>query len=109
MKLIPFFLFFSLLVALSCTKVPSADTENPSTNKTDSLTLIKNRDIQTFWTTYRQATKDRFDGLWQEAINGYIAALEINNTHEDALYYLGNMYLELSEYPKAEETWKKNF
>jgi tetratricopeptide (TPR) repeat protein len=98
---------FAILVAVSCTKVPSADNETTVINNTDSLALAKNKDIQNFWTLYRQATKNRFAGLWQEAIDGYTMALKINNQHKDAIYYLANMHLELSEYQKAEETWYK--
>jgi tetratricopeptide (TPR) repeat protein len=98
---------FAILVAVSCTKVPSADNETTVIDNTDSLALAKNKDIQNFWTLYRQATKNRFAGLWQEAIDGYTMALKINNQHKDAIYYLANMHLELSEYQKAEETWYK--
>jgi tetratricopeptide (TPR) repeat protein len=98
---------FAILVAVSCTKVPSADNETTVINNTDSLALAKKKDIQIFWTLYRQATKNRFAGLWQEAIDGYTMALKINNQHKDAIYYLANMHLELSEYQKAEETWYK--
>lgn len=96
-----------MLLAVGCAKVPSAETDSITTNKTDTLSLAKNREIKNFWTVYRQATKNRIAGLWQEAIMGYTLALEINNQHEDALYYLGNMHLELSEYNKAEESWHK--
>ena len=99
--------FFSILLAVSCSKVPSAESDNPAPDKTDSLTQVKNKGIQNFWTAYRQATKNRFAGLWQEAIDGYTTALEINNLHEDALYYLGNMHLELGEDHQAEESWNK--
>lgn len=96
-----------MLLAVGCGKVPSAETDSISANKTDTLSLAKNREIKNFWTLYRQATKNRFTGLWQKAIDGYTLALEINNQHKDALYYLGNMHLELSEYNKAEESWHK--
>jgi tetratricopeptide (TPR) repeat protein len=107
MKWIRFLIVISMLVAVSCSRVPSDESESTTTNKTDSLTLAKNKDIKDFWSAYRQATKNRFAGLWQAAIDGYTVALEINGEHEDALYYLGNMHLELSEYNKAEESWHK--
>ena len=99
--------FFAILLTVSCSKVPSAESDSTEPDKTDSLKQAKNKEIQNFWTAYRQATKNRIAGSWQEAINGYTAALEINNLHEDALYYLGNMHLELSEYNKAVESWNK--
>jgi tetratricopeptide (TPR) repeat protein len=107
MKRIRFLIVISMLVAVSCSRVPSDESESTTTSKTDSMTLVKNKDIKNFWGVYRQATKNRIAGLWQAAIDGYTMALEINGEHEDALYYLGNMYLELSEYQKAEESWHK--
>ena len=107
MKWIRFLIVISMLVAVSCSKVPSDESESTTTNKTDSLILAKNKDIKNFWGVYRQATKNRFAGLWQAAIDGYTVALEINGEHRDALYYIGNMYLELGEYQKAEESWHK--
>ncbi|MCK5209531.1 MAG: tetratricopeptide repeat protein, partial [Cyclobacteriaceae bacterium] len=35
----------------------------------------------------------------------YEKALEIDNDHEDARFNLGNMYLELKQYEKAEKCW----
>lgn len=107
MKWIRFLIIISMLVAVSCSKAPSDESESTTTKKTDSLTLAKNKDIKNFWSVYREATKNRIAGLWHAAIDGYTMALEINGEHEDALYYLGNMYLELSEYQKAEEGWHK--
>lgn len=60
-----------------------------------------------FWNTYREATDLRLQGQWEQAAEGYKRALELNDKHEDALYYLGNMYLELSRFKEAEEYWKK--
>lgn len=105
MKWLMFFGVTSVLLAVSCSNVPPAESDGEATDKTDTLKTAKNKEIQNFWTVYRQATKNRFAGLWQEAIDGYTVALEINSSHEDALYYLGNMHLELSEYHKAEESW----
>lgn len=62
--------------------------------------------ILSFWEFYRQATKSRIAGDWNSAIDSYRKALEINPDHEDALYYLGNMHLELKEFIKAEKAWK---
>ena len=60
-----------------------------------------------FWDTYREATDLRLQGQWEQAADSYKRALELNENHEDALYYLGNMYLELSRFREAEEYWKK--
>lgn len=65
------------------------------------------QDIKSFWETYRKATSLRMAGNYTEAVVNYEKALTLNNAHEDAIYYLGNMYLELKEYKKAQQTWEK--
>ncbi len=62
--------------------------------------------IREFWEVYRQATDYRVAGNTKSAAEFYAKALELNPQHEDALYYLGNMYLELGRYPEAETTWE---
>jgi len=43
----------------------------------------------------------------QDAAVAYRRALEYNEKHEDALYYLGNVYLELGEHKAAEKAWRR--
>lgn len=97
----------SLLFVVGCLKQSPTENERNDTHKSNSLTIAKKKEIQDFWTHYRQATKKRIAGSWQEAANGYSDALELNANHEDARYYLANMYLELNELDKAEENWNK--
>lgn len=63
--------------------------------------------IQKFWEIYRQATRNRVAGRVQEAAVGYRKALALNERHEDSLYYLGNMYLELGRLPEAKDAWER--
>jgi len=63
--------------------------------------------LLSFWETYREATACRMDGKWEEAITKYKQALEMKPEHEDAIYYLGNMYLEMGADQKAEGEWLK--
>ena len=58
-----------------------------------------------FWEAYRQATKHRVAGRPQEAIADYQKALALRNNHEDALYYLGNMYVNQGYFAGAESVW----
>ena len=51
-----------------------------------------------FWELYREATDHRVAGRTREAASTYESALELKDDHEDALYYLGNMYVELDEH-----------
>lgn len=96
-----------LVIAVGCSKRSHDNSTTISLTQSDSLSISKKKEIQDFWSIYRQATKDRIEKSWQKAVVGYSKALEINNTHEDAIYYLANMYLELKEFDKAEENWNK--
>lgn len=60
---------------------------------------------QQFWEAYRQATKLRLAGRTQEAIADYQRAIALRDDHENALYYLGNMYVDLGYFTMAESTW----
>jgi tetratricopeptide (TPR) repeat protein len=97
----------SLVLATGCSNQPAKENENKEHLETDSLTAAKKQKIQDFWTYYRLATRKRIAGSWQEAIEGYSAALKLKADHEDARYYLANMYLESREWVKAEENWNK--
>jgi len=63
--------------------------------------------IKEFWVLYRNATAFRINGEWDKAIEEYKKALVLNPEHEDAIYYLGNMYLELGADQEAEKEWLK--
>ncbi|HET8654605.1 MAG TPA: tetratricopeptide repeat protein [Longimicrobiaceae bacterium] len=60
-----------------------------------------------FWERYREATRARTSGRLPEAVAAYTAALALDSTHEDALYYLGNVELELGRYTEAERAWSR--
>ena len=63
--------------------------------------------IKTFWTFYYQATDHRIAEEWEQAARAYEKALQSNDRHEDAHYYLGNMYLELNQFEQAKEYWTR--
>lgn len=73
----------------------------------DSTKAARNDTIKLFWTIYRQATKLRISGNTDLAIDRYEKALQFNPDHEDALYYLGGLYLEQGKYIKAQDKWLK--
>ena len=58
--------------------------------------------VQAFWTTY-QGAQERMRSAqdWAGAADGFRRALEIDPTHEDAMYYLGASLYELGDYPGA--------
>ncbi len=68
-------------------------------------TMAARAGIREFWTIYRGATGDRMAGRIGAARDAYRRALELNPRHEDALYYLGNMELELGHYDAAHAAW----
>lgn len=63
--------------------------------------------VREFWTRYRAATDARVSGRVTEARDAYRAALELDPRHEDVLYYLGNVELELGHYGAAESAWRR--
>jgi enediyne biosynthesis protein E4 len=63
--------------------------------------------IREFWQIYRGATGDRMAGRIGAARDAYRRALDLNPGHEDALYYLGNMELELGHYAEAQAAWTR--
>ena len=95
--------FQTLFLIISC----SGDKTSNETMVTDQSDSIKREQIHDFWISYRLATKKRVAGDFNEAIASYRQALALNDQHEDALYYLGNMYLELKQYGEAEKTWEE--
>lgn len=80
--------------------------ENDTTEKPQK-DLADKKQIRDFWQYYRQATQYRIAGDWQNAVSGYTKALQINDKHEDALYYLGNMHFVTGQYHEAEKKWKQ--
>lgn len=84
-------------------KVPSVKEEGGN-REVLSRELVNKEKIRNFWVNYRQATNYRISRKWSKAAREYEKALSIDAQHEDALYYLGNMYLELGEFGKAEKT-----
>ena len=64
-------------------------------------------EVLRFWELYRRATRHRIEARLQQAALDYARALELNPRHEDALYYVGNMYFELGEYDSAEAAWRR--
>lgn len=73
-----------------------------------SLTeVVKSDSKQKFWTYYNRATEYRLQGKEDSSIIAYQEALKLNPVHEDALYYIGNMYMKMDKFDKARETWEK--
>ncbi len=63
--------------------------------------------VQKFWTVYREASGYRIAKDAPRAAATYARALELNPQHEDALYYMGSMRLELGEFAGAADAWRR--
>ena len=97
--------FLLLFAAVALLKFQRAEQVTGET--AGGLGTIEKEHIQQFWQHYRGATKHRIAGDLTAAIDAYSQALTLNDNHEDALYYLGNMYWELGSYRAAETAWQR--
>jgi tetratricopeptide (TPR) repeat protein len=70
--------------------------------------VAKNSDsIQRFWNDYNLATQLRMQEKTDSAISVYRRAIDLNPAHEDALYYLGIVYMKAGDLIKAKESWER--
>ncbi len=73
-----------------------------------SITEVVTSDSkQMFWSYYNLATNYRLQGKEDSSIIAYQEALKLNPNHEDAIYYIGNMYMKVDKFDKAQEKWEK--
>jgi len=79
--------------------------DRAATADSTSVSAAQRRRVREFWEIYRQANSARIAGDVEQAARGYRAALELDGDHEDALYYLGNMAMELGRFDEAERAW----
>jgi len=78
------------------------------TKQNNSSTVVAKSDsVQIFWDYYNQATQYRLRNEFDSSIIGYQEALKLKPNHKDALYYLGNMYMKVEQFDKAQEYWEK--
>ncbi len=68
---------------------------------------VEKERIRNFWTAYHQATRLRSQGDFGKAAASYRQALEINPTHEESLYYLGNCLFEVGNYSEATKMYQR--
>lgn len=103
--LITFGLLLTLFLAISAVKMVT----NPdrSIRQRQGKSPVEKQKIQAFWQIYREATRLRLAGNSAQAVRAYERALQLNPTHEDALYYLGNLYAERARLEDAEKMWQK--
>jgi tetratricopeptide (TPR) repeat protein len=73
----------------------------------DPVATAERQRVTDFWAAFREATQLRLDGRFEEALAAYERALEHDPRHEDALYYLGNVHLELENWTEARIAWRR--
>jgi enediyne biosynthesis protein E4 len=78
----------------------------PNATASSNARLSDHERVQRFWGLYREATSQRIALQIERASESYQRALELNPDHEDVLYYLGSMRLELGDYASAERHWR---
>ncbi|RMH19092.1 MAG: hypothetical protein D6701_05420 [Gemmatimonadetes bacterium] len=69
--------------------------------ETAVVALSERERVRAFWEVYREATRARVAGRLQEAERGYAEALSLNPHHEDGLYYLAGVAIELGHFERA--------
>lgn len=78
-----------------------------SSDNGSSTKFVRSDSIQKFWTYYNRATEYRLHGIVDSSIIAYQEALKMNQNHEDALYYIGNMYMNVDKFDLAQNSWEK--
>lgn len=73
---------------------------------TDRSKETGKRRVIDFWTYYNRATEQRIAGDYPKALDNYRRALEIDSTHLNTLYHLGNVQLALGQYGPALRSWQ---
>lgn len=103
--IILFAVFITLFVMITLLKNRSP--QQSGAIGTERYSISEKEKIREFWQHYRQGTQLRLAGKTHLAAEEYRQALQLNDQHEDALYYLGNMYLELDEFDRAKTAWQR--
>ena len=93
-----------LLVVLGLLALRKSNPDQDDAPDTSRATAEQDS-VRRFWTIYRQATADRLAGRLEVAAEGYRQAIQLNDQHEDGLYYLGNVYVALDSFQEAESSW----
>lgn len=98
-----------LFVIIAVTSIGCRDQDRGrgSAAAEDSIGVAERRRVQDFWSDFREATQLRLDGDFEAAREAYGRALQNNPEHEDALYYLGNVNLELGNWEDARALWQR--
>lgn len=95
--------FFALAFGL-ITFWKASNSVDPALRSADDS--LRRQRLTDFWDSYHEGTRLRTAGLFGDAAESYLRALEVNPEHEESFYYLGNCWFELGEYEKAREVFE---
>ncbi len=95
------------VIILAITGVRCGQRETPPAESKPSTDVATRDSVRAFWQYYREATRLRQTGDFEAAADTYSKALEQNSSHNDALYYLGNVSYELGEWETADAAWTR--
>ncbi len=95
-----------ILVGLLGVLLAGCTSHTASQESAGSAEAERARVVQ-FWKLYREATQRRLGGELEAAAELYRQALMLDSLHENALYYLGNTYLELGRLEEAYQVWQR--
>ncbi|HZP82687.1 MAG TPA: tetratricopeptide repeat protein [Chthonomonadaceae bacterium] len=71
------------------------------------LSAAERERIQAFWAVYQRAGREKQARQWALAARDYRKALELKPGHWDALYYLGNVSMEMRRYDEAARAYRQ--
>ena len=99
------FLLIAGFIVVSVMKYQSGTKQEDSENTSNVTTTADSSRV--FWDYYNRATNYRHSGLTDSSIVEYVAALKYRPDHQDALYYLGSMYMRAGKFEDAIRAWQR--
>jgi len=106
-RLLPLILGLFLLAFALITVLRRRSPEERSATAQQSARTARRDSVTQFWAVYREATRYRIQGALEQAAEKYTEALRLNDRHEDALYYGGNVYFQLGRFQEAKRAWAR--
>ena len=101
------FIFSVVVLLIAFTGITIVKHGKHTEQNNSSTSIAKSDSTQTFWAYYNRATQHRMDNESDSAVIAYQEALKLNPDHKDALYYIGNMYMNVGHVDKAQKSWEK--
>lgn len=101
------FIIVAIILLLAFAGITFTKNWKKTESNSSSSKAANSDSIQIFWANYNQATQYRLHNVSDSSIIAYEAALTLSPNHNDALYYIGNMYMKVGQFDKAQKSWEK--